>query len=194
MGIPGGAGELAGGPAEEDPQEEGEQVARRAGRGGKKARGKGGVAGAAAGQGRGGQGWVRGFLGLSWSLQWFWWLVRPKPDWNDGKRGQEKTRSWQVEATPSAWSRSTPSRCVTAANGGLCSKSSGAVLAAQRADGKEARAQWGTRPRRGPGRLFRVLEGRWEPGEMLSIAFSVEDLDLRAQRLFCSWAPYHPEL
>lgn len=108
MGIPGGAGELAGGSAEDDPQEEGEQVAWRAGRGGEKARGEGGAARAAAGQDRGGQGWVRGFLGLWWSSQWFQWLVRPKPDWNDGKRGQEKTRSWQVEATPSALEQKHP--------------------------------------------------------------------------------------
>ena len=39
-----------------------------------------------------------------------------------------------------------------------------------------------------------MLEERWEPGGKLSIAFSVEDLDVCAQGLFCSWASYHPEL
>lgn len=97
------------------------------------------------------------------------------------ERGQRR-QELSGKGSSSAGAEAPPPRCVTAANSGLCSKASGQYPAAQWANGKEARARWGLGPRRGPGRLFRVLEERrWGTGRKLSIAFSVEDLDVCAQ-------------
>lgn len=116
------------------PQEEGEQAARGPGRQGEKARGEGGAARAATGQGGGGQGRVEagraGFAASSGfhgqSSQQLRWLVRPKPDWNDGKREDSELAGRDNSISP--WRRNTLSRCMTAANVACAPKLSGTVL------------------------------------------------------------------